>query len=237
MYRTFKTHGYALLEHAPGADDIRRYGAYMLMNRQHPGYYEREGQDACESRYGDVLSEALLRSLRPHVETAVEASLLPCYSSMQVFAHGAEIAAPTASPAEEISVIMALGAKGVDDWPMRVQAVDSAERQASALAFAPGAAWVLDTGRVRYRREAYAGEFWLQLNLHYVRAEGAYTHYRFDGRRGLGEPLNRGQQNRNIELRKVYDSALAAGDDRDCFCDNGKAYSACHGQFDQTLTA
>lgn len=231
----FAAKGFALLEGSPGAEDIGRYGAYMLMYRQHPGHYEQQGN--CESRYADVLGEALAGRLRAQVEKTVGARLLPSHSMSQIFTRGAEIVPREAAPAEEISVIVALGAKGAEAWPMWVLDTGIAEDRAVALDSLAGAAWVLDTQRLQYRREAFAGEYWLQLVLCYVRAEGPFAHYRFDGRRGLGEPPNRGQQDRNIELRKAYDAALAGGDDGNCFCQSGSAYSVCHGRFEQTLTA
>ncbi len=233
----FREHGYSVIEEAISARDAARYTRYALMNRQHPDYYLAEPKYRAVCRYGDVMGEALLAGLQPQIERATGIELLPCYSFLRIYTDGAVLERHLDRPACEVSATLTLGGKAQDTWPIWLKEGDDAAAEERAVVLPPGNLLVYRGCRLEHWRERLDGEFWVQLFLHYVTANGGYTHHRFDGRRGLGEPQNRQQQDRFIELRREYDAALRNGAERACFCHSGENYSACHGRFEQTLAA
>lgn len=229
----FARAGYALLDHAIGSGDARRYSDYALMNRQHAGYYAAEPEHASMSRYGDVLGESLLLNLRPALETATGLELLPCYSVLSIHANGASQAPRLEPAAREITALLVLDTQGASTWPV----LFNANGEQNSLSPQVGQLLVYRANQVECAREKFDGETWVQLILQYVTADGEHAHYRYDGRRGPGVPLDRGQQDEVIRKRKEFDAALAAGDDRQCFCSSGQPYSVCHGLKQRPLTA
>lgn len=229
----FAEHGYLVLEQVISAQDARRFTAYAVMNRQHPDYYLAEPKYRAECRYGDVIGESLLRNLQPKIEAGTGLQLLPCYSFLRIYTDGAVLEPHIDRPACEVSATLTIGGRAAGTWPIWL--AEGSEKKSILLP--PGHLLVYRGCQLEHWRDKLDGDFWVQLFLHYVTADGAHTNYRFDGRRGLGEPQNRKQQDEFIVLRKDFDAALAAGEDRPCFCHMGRAYSACHGVMRQTLSA
>lgn len=229
--RFFKQHSYVVLKQVIGERDATRYASYALMNRQHPDYYLEETNRNAISRYGDALGESLLRNLQSELETVTGLSLLPTHSCLQLYANGAKPERRVAPPACEVSATLIIGGDVVEPWPIWL----NNGNEEKAIDLLPGDMLVYRGCQVEHWREQLQGEFWVQLLLCYVNADGDLAHYRYDGRRGLGEQQNRKQQDRFIELRKEFDSALAAGSDRPCFCKSGQPYSACHGVLQQAI--
>lgn len=233
----FRTHGYTIVERAISAQDAARYTRYALMNRQHPDYYLAEPKYRAVCRYGDVMGEALLAGVQSKIERATGLRLLPCYSFLRIYTDGAVLERHLDRPACEVSATLTLGGKAADTWPIWLKEGEDSRAEEHAVVLPPGNLLVYRGCRLEHWRERLDGDFWVQLFLHYVMADGEHAHHRFDGRRGLGEPQNRQQQDRFIELRREYDAALAAGDKQSCFCHSGETYSACHGRYEQTLSA
>lgn len=228
----FSEHGYTVLERAISSSDAQRFTAYALMNRQHPDYYLEEPKYRAVCRYGDVLGESLLRNLQPKIERATRLQLLPCYSFLRIYTNGAVLEPHIDRPACEVSATLTFGGRAADTWPIWLK--EGVEKKPVSLP--PGHMLVYRGCQLEHWREKLDGEYWVQLFLHYVTANGEHANYRFDGRRGLGEPQNRKQQDEYIAKRKEFDAALAAGSDPSCFCNSGQSYSRCHGVMRQALT-
>lgn len=229
----FDEHGYTVLEQAVSSGDANRFTTYALMNRQHPDYYLAEPKYRAVCRYGDVLGESLLRNLQPKIESATGLALLPCYSFLRIYTDGAVLEPHIDRPACEVSATLTLGGRAADTWPIWLK--EGGEEKSISLP--PGHLLVYRGCQLEHWRKKLDGDYWVQLFLHYVTANGEHTNYRFDGRRGLGEPQNRKQQDAFIEKRREFDAALAAGSDQPCFCNSGQPYSRCHGVTQQALTA
>lgn len=229
----FDEHGYTVLEQAISGDDARRFTSYALMNRHHPDYYLAEPKYRAVCRYGDVLGESLLRNLQPKIEAATGLELLPCYSFLRIYTDGAVLEPHIDRPACEVSATLTFGGRSANTWPIWLK--EGGEKKAIALP--PGHLLVYRGCQLEHWRDKLDGEYWVQLFIHYVTVNGEHANYRFDGRRGLGEPQNRQQQDAFIEKRKEFDAALAAGNDQPCFCHSGKPYSVCHGVMHQALSA
>ncbi len=229
----FAEQQYAVLHDAVAAADAKRYLAYALLMRQHPHHYAEDARYPALFRYADVIGESLLRNLQPSVEALTGLALLPCFSKLGVYSAPASSAPRTELPAREIGVLLGLGGAVPNRWPVWFRT----ESGPVSVDIAPGVLVVYRGAELEHWRTALHAETWVELDLQYVTADGEHIHHRFDGRRGLGEPQNRLQQDECIRLRKEYDAALAAGEDRPCFCGNGQRYSACHGLMRQALQA
>jgi len=229
----FRKHGYVEASAVISAADAQRYSAYALMKRQHPGYYEKDTHLPALFRYADVLGESLLRNLQATVETLTGRALLPCYSRLGIYSAPASIEPHTEDPASEISALLALGGSTPGRWPCWFKSAAGDQ----SVELAPRSLLVYRGPQLEHWRTPLHAETWLELAMQYVFADGDFRHHRFDGRRGLGEPRNRQQQDQFITLRQAFDAALATGDDRPCFCRSGQRYSACHGLMHQSLTA
>lgn len=229
----FRKHGYAVASPAISAADAERYAAYALMKRQHPDYYEKDSRLPALFRYADVLGESLLRNLQARIEALTGLALLPCFSKLGIYSAPASVEPHTEGPAREISGVLALGGSAPGRWPCWFKGASGDQ----SIELAPRCLLVYRGPQLEHWRTPLHAETWVELALHYVIADGDFKHHRFDGRHGLGEPQDRKQQDQFITLRRDFDAALAAGDDRPCFCKSGQRYSACHGLMYQALTA
>lgn len=229
----FAKHGYVMLAQAVSAADARRYAAYALMKRQHPGYYEEEAAGAARCRYGDVMGESLLRHLQPKAEAQTGLQLLPCHASLCIYPAGARMERRVDEPQREVSALLGLGDHASGSWPVWFDE-DAGDKPVD---LAPCDLLIYRGPRLPHWREPLVTDNRVEVALHFVTAGGEFINYRFDGRRGLGEPRNREQQDQCIALRKQFDLALRGGDDRPCFCRSGQPYSCCHGLMQQALSA
>ncbi len=229
----FAKHGYAMLAQAVSEADARRYAAYALMKRQHPDYYEDQTNGAAQYRYGDVMSESLLRNLQPKIEAQTGLQLLPCHSRLCVYLANARIERSIAEPQREVSAVLGLGGDQSGNWPFWLDE----DAQHKSIGLARRDMLIYRGPRIAHWREPLGSATWVEVALHYVTADGEFINHRFDGRRGLGEPQNRERQDQCIAQRKKFDEALYAGDDQPCFCQSGQRYSCCHGLMQQALTA
>lgn len=230
---SFANEGWVLIERAISNGDSTRYGAYALMNQQHAGFYVKAPAQPMFSRYADALGESLLRNLQQDVEAATGLELLPISSELSLCMKGVVEAARVENAAHEVSAIVALESVGAKSWPLRITVGD--ERRVVSLQ--PGHMLVYRGNQLECERDAFGGDVWVQFALRYVNANGEHVHHRFDGRRSLGVPLHRAEQDEVISRRKVFDAALAAGDDQPCFCGSAQHYSACHGIMRPQLSA
>lgn len=228
-----KERGYAVMQAVVDVADLQRFAAYALMNCQHPGYYLQEPGSGAQSRYADGLGESLLHNLRPRLETALNLALLPSHSLLRLYARGASVEAHREPREHELCALLAVAAAPDDVWPLWFEA----SGKNMSVDLKSGDLLVFNGGEFAFWREELSAENWLQLHLYFVREKGEFAHHRFDGRRGLGQPLNREEQDAVITQRMAFDKALAAGDDQPCFCGSAQAYSQCHGLMRQTLTA
>jgi hypothetical protein len=120
----------------------------------------------------------LLVELVPKISELAGEPLLPTYAYARVYAHGATLARHRDRPACEVSVTMNL--KKDAPWEIFFQRPDGVE---VGVDMAPGDGVVYQGCVADHWREAYVGQEYVQLFLHYVRAHGPYQWAYFDNKK------------------------------------------------------
>ncbi|GAA4863635.1 hypothetical protein [Luteimonas vadosa] len=191
--RHFRAHGYSVLRGVLSPSEAELCAGYALLQSRTEGYYAIEQPLIARGRYADALSEALLLRVLPLMEKVAGESLFPCYSYLRIYQNGAELPAHLDRPSCEISTSLTLGSDGRAPWPLCVKA----DGQDLALQLAPGDMLAYRGAELPHWRERFEGRHWIQVFLHYVRAEGPYADYRFDGREHIG-PFDPARQRRRL---------------------------------------
>jgi len=224
----FKASGYTVLRQVVSSQSAQLMTTYALLQQQWPGYYQPEDVfRAARGRYADAISETLLLELRPVMERATGLSLLPCYSYLRIYGPGAVLPKHLDRPSCEISASLALGIQAPSLWPLFV----SADGQDKAIGLIPGDMLVYRGADVPHWREAFAGDWCVQVFLHYVDANGSYTDFKFDGRERIG-PFDKSSMQRSFPREASYgrgDALVSVPPDAPCPCNSGKSFKECHG--------
>jgi hypothetical protein len=142
-------------------------------------------QDAFAS-YGDVLMEVLLQRVQPYVEEVTATSLLPTYSYVRLFRHGAELTRHQDRAACEFTMTVTLGAERREPWPIFVALPQGVKR----IVAQPGDGVIYPGADVDHWREPFEGEWQAQLTAHYVDRDGPHASLAFDKRPGLGRQFS-----------------------------------------------
>jgi hypothetical protein len=133
------------------------------------------------SMYGEPLTEELLEELRPAVERHTGLRLLPTYSYVRLYKHGAVLERHRDRAACEVSVTLSLAADPPEPWPIWIHGFLDTQ----SVALKPGDALIYRGSDCDHWREAFAGQFAAQVFLHYVDSNGPHTALKFDGRARL----------------------------------------------------
>lgn len=191
----FRRDGYTVARRAIGPQMAELCANYALLQTGDPDYYELEGLTGSQGRYADTLGECLLLQQLPLMQIVAQGALLPCYSFLRIYRRGSVLDKHVDRPSCEISTTMTLGFDAqAGQWPIWIEA----RGQSRALELAPGDMLIYHGADLPHWRDAYDGEFWVQVFLHYVRADGAYTEFKFDGRERIG-PFDKRRQRRGID--------------------------------------
>lgn len=132
--------------------------------------------------YGDLLMEVLLQRVQPCLEEATGVTLLPTHSYVRLYQHGDRLSPHTDRAACEFTMTITLGSDSGAPWPIFIGSADSAHESA----LAPGDGLLYPGAELEHWREPLAGEWQVQLTLHYVDALGPHAEWVFDKRPGLG---------------------------------------------------
>jgi hypothetical protein len=191
----FRRDGYTVARRAIGAPMAELCANYALLQTGNPEYYELEGLTGSQGRYADALGECLLLQQLPLMQFVAQGPLLPCYSFLRIYRRGSVLDKHLDRPSCEISTTMTLGFDtAAGQWPIWIEA----HGEERALELAPGDMLIYHGAGLPHWRETYNGEFWVQVFLHYVRADGPYTEFKFDGRERIG-PFDKRKQRRAID--------------------------------------
>ena len=225
----FKQSGYTVLRHVLSPQSAQLMSTYALLQQQWPGYFQPEDVfRAAHGRYADAVSETLLLEAKPVMEKATALNLLPCYSYLRVYGPGAVLPKHLDRPSCEISASLSLGMRAGSLWPLWVHA----DGQDQAIGLAPGDMLVYRGADVPHWREAFTGEWCVQVFLHYVDADGAYTDFKFDGREQIG-PFDKQTMQRKFQREASYgrgDALVSVPPESPCPCNSGKLFKDCHGK-------
>jgi hypothetical protein len=117
----------------------------------------------------------LLVEKTPHVSDLLGEKVLPTYSYARIYKHGSTLTRHRDRPACEISITLNL--KKDCDWPIYFQRPDSSETN---LELNSGDAVLYLGCQSDHWREAFVGQEYTQVFLHYVRADGPKAWAFFD---------------------------------------------------------
>ena len=123
---------------------------------------------------------ALMCEKTAHMNKLVGEKLLPTYAYARIYKNGAELVKHKDRPACEVSVTLHLGSDGTS-WPLGFTKPDGTTVLKDLK---PGEA-VIYFGCIseHWRENAFMGQEYGQLFLHYVRSEGKYINHCFDAGR------------------------------------------------------
>ncbi|KAB8184778.1 hypothetical protein FKV24_010830 [Lysobacter maris] len=196
----FRDRGFSVLRGVLAPAEAELCANYAVMQTGVPGYYTREDSLGSQGRYADTLGECLLLRLLPLMERVADGPLHPCYSYLRVYMPGAELPRHLDRPSCEISTSLTLGFDAACPWTLGIQS----EGEDLELPLGPGDMLAYRGADLPHWRGRFDGRYWVQLFLHYVRADGQFAEYRFDGRERIG-PFDPSRQTRR------FDAAHATG--------------------------
>jgi len=192
--RYFQLHGYGVLRGALSAAEAELCANYALMQTSVEGYFKPEPSLGSQGRYADTLTECLLLKMHPLIERVAGGALFPCYSYLRIYHNGAELRKHLDRPSCEISASMTLGMDAPRSWPLQIEA----DGKALALQLGAGDMLLYRGAELPHWRESFEGRLWVQVFLHYVRADGPHVDFRYDGREGIG-PFDPQRQTRRFD--------------------------------------
>lgn len=196
--RHFREHGYSVLRGVLSPSEAELCAGYALLQSQMEGYFSIEQPLTARGRYADALSESLLLRVLPLMQEVAGGPLFPCYSYLRIYQGGAELPRHLDRPSCEISTSLTLGGDAGSSWPLCVEAGG----EDLALQLAPGDMLAYRGADLPHWRDRFEGRHWIQVFLHYVRADGDYAEYRFDGRERIG-PFDPSRQRRALPADKA----------------------------------
>ncbi|UDY33962.1 hypothetical protein [Dermatobacter hominis] len=164
----------ALVDHLVAYADVLRGRGSFEIDDQVPGSLRT---------YGAAGFDALLPTLATRLSDRVGRTLLPTYSFARIYARGQELFPHRDRVECEHSVTLHLA--GADDapWPIWLRDGDA---DPVGIDLAPGDGLLYRGDRVLHWRDPLDAEWYLQVFLHFVDADGPYADRAYDGRAGLG---------------------------------------------------
>ena len=202
LIKEFNDKGYCVVRNVIDKSTVDLVSQYALFDQQ--TNFAPEGVNAqipgTHSKYGDPMMETLLLKMLPVMENVTGLSLSPTYSYYRVYKPGDELVKHVDRPSCEISCTICFNfdykeKNGTYEWPIWM--VDSpAYLQPGDLVAYHGC----DLVHWREPFDAPNGSWHVQAFLHYVDNNGPYAECRFDGRLGVGMPID----SRDINLIKSY---------------------------------
>lgn len=134
-------------------------------------------------RYGAPGFDALLPTLAPAFESAAGLALTPTYSFARIYFRGQELVAHKDRAECQHSATLHLASSSGRPWPIYVRAGDKAVQE---FHLAPGDALLYRGDRVIHWREPLQDDWYVQVFLHYIVADGSGPGAALDGREHLG---------------------------------------------------
>ncbi len=187
----FRDHGFAVLRGVLSASEAELCANYALIQTATPDYFKFEEGFGSQGRYADALTECLLLRMHPIMERVAGVELFPCYSFLRIYQAGAELRRHVDRPSCEISTSLTLGMSAPRPWPLCLES----NGKSLAVNLAPGDMLLYRGVDLPHWREPFEGTHWVQVFLHYVRADGPFAKCRFDGRERIG-PFDPARQRR-----------------------------------------
>tara|TARA_R100000742_G_C4278700_1_gene101858 strand:+ start:2718 stop:3257 length:540 start_codon:yes stop_codon:yes gene_type:complete len=121
--------------------------------------------------YKDLLMQVILNNKKNIVEKVLKIDLHPTYTFWRCYTYGAILKEHTDRPSCEFSVTVLIDSDKTD-WPIYMED--------TPISLNVGDAVVYKGTNVRHRREAFEGDYCMQVFLHYVNQKGPHANHRGD---------------------------------------------------------
>jgi len=141
--------------------------------------------------YNDILSETFLKTKQYLIEELIKEKLLPTYSYSRMYYKGGLLKKHSDRPSCEISVTLNIFAD--KEWKIFFRALkknsleENPKAKINSFVTNSGDGIIYEGCNYSHWREEYKGEKCMQVFLHYVRPNGKYKNFIFDGRNRLGQ--------------------------------------------------
>jgi hypothetical protein len=134
--------------------------------------------------YCDPHLDTLLESVRGKVEQATGFELWPTFSYLRVYKQGHVLKAHRDRPSCEISMSLNLGMSADEPWPIWI----AGPKGIASVVLNPGDGLIYRGCDCFHWREPFAGNYLVQVFLHYVDQHGPKTEWKYDKRPHLSRP-------------------------------------------------
>ncbi len=157
-----------------------------------PKYYTKEEHGFIElrkigyesfSKYGDMLPDTLLLSMKENIEERIGLELIPTYGFFRLYKKGNDLELHKDRNSCEISLSLCIGYEEGEQWPLYINETPIYQE--------PGDMVIYRGCEVEHYREPYEGKQQAQVFLHYVDKNGPYggEEFIYDGRPFVGLPV------------------------------------------------
>ena len=175
----FQENGYVILSGAISKDkgDFLTNHMFGLMEKQ-----KLVKDDQCplsDAVYGDVEMEKLLKDMAGPIGNNIGRRLLPTYAYARIYRPGEVLKKHKDRPSCEISATMTLGYDGKNIWPIFFE---NREGTPIPAQLDVGEMAVYQGCELLHWRDAFKGNWHVQVFLHYVDADGPYADWANDRR-------------------------------------------------------
>lgn len=180
---TYEAAGHAVVRGLVAPPVVEHLVAYAEVLRQR-GSFEIDDQVPGSLRtYGAAGFDALLPDLARRLSAPAGRTLLPTYSFARYYARGQELFPHRDRVECEHSVTLHLAGAGDAAWPIWLRDGDA---DPVGVELEPGDALLYRGDRVLHWRDPLDADWYLQVFLHFVDADGPFADRAYDGRSALG---------------------------------------------------
>jgi len=167
------------------ADRFKIVGEHLpkYYNEHEHGWIYPPGWPAAGSfsKYGDMLAETLLLSIKNEIENRIGLELIPTYGFFRLYKKGNDLVLHKDRNSCEISLSLCIGYEG-EQWPLYINGTPIYQE--------PGDLVIYRGCEVEHYRKPYEGTQQAQIFLHYIDKNGPNgEEFVYDGRPFVGLPV------------------------------------------------
>lgn len=185
LAKAYREHAYVVRPGMLDAGFCEYLTAYLLLAAQNGRLGTNPQIPGALELYGDTAFDVLLTAMAEVVAEHVGEEVIPTYSFARIYREGDDLVPHTDRPACEHSVTLHLGSYGHGDWPI---CLENLQGESIELPQTPGDALAYQGTRLKHWRPPFRGEWFAQVFLHWVSANGPHAGEQFDRRPNLGLP-------------------------------------------------
>ena len=190
MAGDYQRQGYRVLRGgliAPLRETLLQVAAPLLDRARSRDWYEADGEaEGSTSWYGHKPVDTVMEFLAPMIAHATGGGALwPTFSYLRLYPRGTKLTPHTDRNACEVAITAAVEGSDATPWPILL---DTADGTTESIDLAPGDVLVYAGRERRHWREPLDSDWRLQVMFFYVRQDGPFARWKYDGREALGTP-------------------------------------------------